>query len=801
MGNDEWITTASVAEKAELLAGRDFWSMHGVDALGVPSIVLTDGPHGVRLQSTATDELAIGANLPATCFPTASTLASTWDPALVERVGVALGVESRALGVSVLLGPGANIKRTPLCGRNFEYFSEDPLVSSAMAAAWIRGVQSQGVGASLKHFAANNQEKLRFSVDAVVDERAMREIYLASFEAAVREAAPWTVMAAYNRVLGEYATQNPWLLTTVLREEWGFDGVVMSDWGATDDRAAALRAGLDLQMPGVADAARPVIDAVADGSLDVAYVDASVRRLLDLVARTEPARTPVEIDVDAHHALAEEVAAAGSVLLKNDGGLLPLRDAASLHVAVLGDLARVPRFQGAGSSLINARRVVSALDALEGRVASVTYGQGYERYSDRPDPVLLDEARVIASRADVAIVFVGLPEVFETEGADREHMRMPASHDALIETVAAISPRTIVVLSNGSPVEMPWIGHVPAVLEGYLGGQESGGAIARMLVGELEPGGRLAETFPQRWSDHPVAALPDGPRFSEYRESVYVGYRWTDTVDADVLFPFGHGLSYTSFDWSAASVGAAQLAQDSAATTVAVTVTNTGDRAGSEVVQVYVRPPASGTFRAAHHLGGFAKVALGAGESAQVEVALDRRAFARWSPTRQGWVVDPGTYVLEVAASSRDVRASLEVQIAGDAVPEPEAPEVYAAPRAAQRFDRPAFEALLGRALEPNEPERKGEFTMNTPLSQLGPSKAAGRLRRAVADRLAGAIGDDEVAAVMVRHTIEDGSLRMLSMFGQGKVPPSVSAAVLLAANGRMTDAVRALVKPGTPRE
>ncbi|MFC6236444.1 glycoside hydrolase family 3 C-terminal domain-containing protein [Longivirga aurantiaca] len=800
MGTDEWIATATVAEKAELLAGRDFWSMHGVAALGIPAIVLTDGPHGVRLQSTATDELSIGANHPATCFPTAATLASTWDPALVERVGVALGVESRALGVSVLLGPGANIKRTPLCGRNFEYFSEDPLVSSSMAAAWIRGVQSQGVGASLKHYAANNQERLRYSVDAVVDERALREIYLASFEAAVREARPWTVMAAYNRVLGEYATQHPWLLTTVLRDEWGFDGVVLSDWGATDDRAAALRAGLDLQMPGVPDAAKPVVDAVAAGSLDPAYVDTSVRRLLDLVDRTEAARTPVEIDVEAHHALAEEVAAAGSVLLKNDFGLLPLRDAAGLKIAVLGDLARTPRFQGAGSSLINARRVVAALDALEERVGSVSYGQGYERYVDRPDAGLLDEARVLASQADVAIVFVGLPEVFETEGADREHMRMPASHDALVETVAAVNPRTVVVLSNGSPVEMPWIGHVPAVLEGYLGGQESGGAIARMLVGELEPGGRLAETFPLRWSEHPVSALPDGPRFTEYRESVYVGYRWTDTVDADVLFPFGHGLSYTSFGWSAAAADRTALTSDDPAVTVTLTVANTGERAGTDVVQVYVRPPMSGTFRPAHHLGGFTKVALAAGASADVQVVLDRRAFARWSPSRHDWVVDPGTYVLEVAASSRDVRGTLEVQVAGDSVPEADAAVVYTAPRAGQELDRASFEALLGRALEPNEPERKGEFTMNTPLSQLGTSTAAARLRGLIADRMGGVIGEDEVARVMVRHTLEDASLRMLSMFGQGRVSPAVAETVLLVANGRMADAVRALRALSTPQ-
>jgi beta-glucosidase len=802
VGTDAWIAAAPVADKAVLLAGRDFWSMHGVEELGVPSIILTDGPHGVRLQSTSTDELSIGANHPATCFPTAATLASTWDPVLVERVGVALGVESRALGVSVLLGPGANIKRTPLCGRNFEYFSEDPLVSSAMAAAWIRGVQSVGVGASLKHFAANNQERLRYSVDAVVDERAMREIYLASFEAAVREAKPWTVMAAYNRVGGEYATESSWLLTTVLRDEWGFDGVVMSDWGATNDRVEGLRAGLDLQMPGVANAATPVVDAVATGSLDVAYADTSVRRLLDLVARTETARTPLEIDVDAHHALAEEVAAAGSVLLKNDGGLLPLQDLTGLTVAVLGDLAVTPRFQGAGSSLINARRVVAALDALGERVGTVTYARGYERYADRPDAALLDEARLLASQADVAIVFVGLPEVFETEGADRDHLRMPASHDALVETVAAINPRTVVVLSNGAPVEMPWIGRVSAVLEAYLGGQESGGAIARMLVGDLEPAGRLAETFPLRWSEHPVAALPDGPKLAEYRESLYVGYRWFDTVDADVLFPFGHGLSYTSFAWSGASVDRASTSGDDAGATVTVTVTNTGDRAGSDVVQVYLRPPRAGAYRPAHHLGGFAKIALEPGESAVVEVPVGRRAFARWSPSLHNWVIDPGTYTLEVAASSRDVRATLEVQIVGDAVAEPPAPRVYEAPTAGQAFDRASFVTLLGRALAPNEPERKGEFTINTPLSQLGASSAAVRLRGMLADRMGGVIGEDEVARVMVRHTLEDASLRMLSMFAQGRLSPAIADVVLLAANGHAAEAVRALRSTvGTPTD
>ncbi len=573
-GLGEWLRTATLQEKCALLAGRDFWSMRGIDDLGIPAIVLTDGPHGVRLQTSGAESLDAGTNEPATCFPTAAALASSWDPALLERVGVALGVESRALGVSVLLGPGANVKRTPLCGRNFEYFSEDPLVSSAMAGAWIRGLQSEGVGASLKHFAVNNQETLRFSVDAVVDERALREIYLASFERAVVDTKPMTMMAAYNRVGGEYATESTFLLQQVLRDEWGFDGVVMSDWGATNDRVAGLRAGLDLQMPGQGDAAEPLVAAVREGRLDVAVVDGAVRRLVDLVRRTEGARVPAEVDTEAHQRLAEEAAAAGSVLLLNDG-TLPLTPGGT--VAVIGDFAAAPRFQGAGSSIVNARRVVAALDGIRER-ATVDFARGYGRYAEQTEPALLDEAVRLARGADVAVVFVGLPEVFETEGADRTHLRLPAAHDALVEAVAAANPRTVVVLSNGAPVEMPWVRRVAAVLEGYLGGQESGGAVARMLFGELEPGGRLAETFPARWTDHPVHDLPMGPRFSEYRESLFVGYRWFDTVEADVAFPFGFGLGYTSFAWSGAALDRATAGADDEVR-VRVTVANTGGRA------------------------------------------------------------------------------------------------------------------------------------------------------------------------------------------------------------------------------
>jgi len=789
---DRWLATATLEQKCALLAGRDFWSLCGIDALGLPSIVLTDGPHGVRLQSTSTDEIAIGANEPATCFPTAATLASTWDTALIERVGSALGVESRALGVSVLLGPGANIKRTPLCGRNFEYFSEDPVVSSQIAAAWIRGIQSQGVGASLKHFAVNNQETLRFTVDAVVDERALREIYLASFERAVIDAQPATVMAAYNRVEGEYATESPFLLTQVLREEWGFEGVVVSDWGATNDRVAALRAGLDVQMPGMPGAASPVVDAVRSGELDLGVVDDAVRRIVALVARTEGARVPAEVDVDAHHALAEEVAAAGSVLLINDG-VLPLATGGT--VAVIGEFAAVPRFQGAGSSVMNARRVVAAIDGIRER-AQVAYARGYDRYAERPDPGLLDEARAAAAACDIAIVFVGLPEVFETEGADRAHLRLPAAHDALVETVAAVNPRTVVVLSNGAPVEMPWRSRVAAVLEGYLGGQESGGAVARMLFGELEPGGRLAETFPLRWSDHPVHDQPMGPRYSEYREGIYVGYRWFDTVAADVAFPFGHGLGYTTFAWSDVAVDES-VVPAGGDVRVRVTVTNTGRRRGSDVVQVYVRPTAPSVYRPAHELAAFAKVHLDAGASQTVELVLGPRAFSYWSPGRGGWTAEPGDYDVEVAASSRDVRGCVRVTLEGDLLPAVAearpAPSVYAAPARGQSFDRESFESVLGRPVGDNVADSRGTFTLNTPLSQLHPSRTGARLRAMLAARFGGAIGDDPVAQVMVRSTLEDAPLRLLRMYSQGRVSQAMLDALVLSANGRRRAALGAL--------
>ncbi|MEV4416385.1 glycoside hydrolase family 3 C-terminal domain-containing protein [Catellatospora sp. NPDC049609] len=781
---EQLVAAMTLAEKAALCAGRDFWSLYGVPRLGVPEILVADGPHGLRKEHS-TGEVQLGESVPATCFPTSVVMASTWDPELVEQVGRALGAEARAEGVSVLLGPGVNIKRTPLCGRNFEYFSEDPLLAGRMGAAWIRGVQSQGVGASLKHFAANNQEERRFSVDALVDERALREIYLAAFEGAYTGGSPWTVMCAYNRVNGVYAAEHEWLLTRVLRDEWGFDGVVVSDWGAVNERVAGLAAGLDIEMPGFGGHHdQLIIDAVESGRLPAAVLDRTAARVLTLVERTAAARTGDHgYDRDTHHALAGRVAAEGTVLLKNDGGLLPL--AGGARIAVVGAFAKEPRFQGAGSSHINPHRLDDAYTRLAGH-AEVAYAPGYARHSAEVDAALLADAVETARGADVAVVFVGLTENYETEGLDRTHLRLPASHDALVEAVAAVNPHTVVVLSNGAPVALPWHGRVPAIVEAYLGGQAGGGALADVLCGLAEPGGRLAETFPHRWADNPVHALATGPRQAEYRESVFVGYRWYDTAGADVLFPFGHGLSYTTFAYSGLAVSGADPVE------VAVTVTNTGDRPGSEVVQVYVHDTANAATRPAQELKGFAKVRLTPGESRTVTVRLDRRAFAWYDVAAARWAVTPGRYEIRVGASSRDIRATAHVDVTGDG---PAAP-AYPVPASGQEWDRAPFAAAYGRLLPDNTADVRGAFTLNTPLNDMRSSLAA-RLLQAVARRQARAFVKDPDSPMgqLIHAMLGEMPLRMLTMMSRGKVTRPTQQALLDLANGRRLRGLRGLAR------
>ncbi|WP_432571343.1 glycoside hydrolase family 3 C-terminal domain-containing protein [Kineococcus sp. SYSU DK005] len=674
---EDLLARLTLEEKASLLGGSDFWHTTAVERVGVPAVMVTDGPHGLRKQAEGADHLGLNASVPATCFPPAAGLASSWDTALLRRVGEALGRETRAERVAVLLGPGVNMKRTPLCGRNFEYFSEDPVLAGDLAAALVRGVQSQGVGTSLKHFAANNQETQRMTVSADVDERTLREVYLTAFERVVRTAQPWTVMCSYNRINGVYASEDPWLLTRVLREEWGFEGLVVSDWGAVNVREDGVRAGLDLEMPSSGGTGtRRVLDAVAAGTLSEAEVDRSARRVLELLAKAAPALAePGTVDHEAHHALAREAATASAVLLRNEpvgegahaAPLLPLAPTGGA-VAVVGEFARTPRYQGAGSSQVNPTRLDDALSALRaafGGSREVVFAAGYDPDAEDLDAALAREAVDAAAGAEVVVVFLGLPPRYESEGYDRAHTHLPAAQVELLERVAAANARVVVVLSNGSAVTVePWQQRVPALLETWLLGQAGGGAVADLLTGAANPSGRLAETIPARHEDDPtVGNFPGENGHVRYGEGLLIGYRWYDAHALPVAHPFGHGLSYTTFAYSDLRV---RPAGDGAQ--VEVTVTNTGAVAGTETVQVYVRDPECSAYRPEQELKGFARLTLAPGESGTATVALDRRAFAFWHTAVQRWVVEGGGFEVRVGASSRDVRLTASIALDGDDV-------------------------------------------------------------------------------------------------------------------------------------
>jgi beta-glucosidase len=662
----------TLQEKASLCLGSDFWHTAPVDRLGIPAITLSDGPHGLRRQPDEGDHVGIGGSLPATCFPTASALGSSWDPALVRRVGEALGREARDQDVAVVLGPGINIKRSPLCGRNFEYFSEDPVLSGDLGAALIEGVQSQGVGTSLKHYAANNQETDRLRVSADVDERTLREIYLPGFERAVTRARPWTVMCSYNRVNGTYASEYHWLLTEVLRDEWGFDGLVVSDWGAVHDRIAAVAAGLDLEMPpnlGVSEVA--LVEAVRDGRLDEAVLDVAVARVLQLVDRAVAGREqPVDaVDVDAHHSLARAAAAECAVLLKNDGDALPLRPAAGDVIAVIGEFARTPRFQGAGSSQVNPTRVDVALDELRAAVpdgVEVAFASGFGIGTTDDDESLADEAVSLARRAARVVVFLGLPAADESEGFDREHLALPPNQIALLARLAEVTEKVVVVLANGSAVQLSdWERHAAAVLETWLSGQAAGGAVADLLLGAANPSGRLAETLPLRLEDTPsYLNFPGEEGHVRYGEGVFVGYRGYDATARAVSYPFGHGLSYTTFDYSNLRASVSGRHEDGdLAVDVTCDVTNTGDRRGKEVVQLYVGDPEASVARPVRELKAFAKVDLEPGETTTVTFRLNARDLSYWSTAIGGWALEAGAFELAVGASSRDLRLSTTVDV------------------------------------------------------------------------------------------------------------------------------------------
>lgn len=654
------IEKMTLEEKAGLCSGYDFWHTKPVERLGIPSVMVSDGPHGLRKQNAEADHLGINDSIKAVCMPNACATAASFDRDLIGSIGKAIGSACQHEQLSVVLGPAVNIKRSPLCGRNFEYLSEDPYLAGEMAAAYINGVQSQGVGTSIKHFAANNQEHRRMSSSSNADERTLREIYFPPFETAVKKSQPWTVMCSYNRINGTLSSENHWLLTEVLRDDWGFEGYVMTDWGACGDRVKGIEAGLDLEMPssgGVND--KKIVEAVRSGKLDEKLLDQAVERILKINYRyLENAKPDTPWDLHSDHLFSAKAAEECMVLLKNEG-VLPLDK--NDKIAFIGEFAEKPRFQGGGSSHLNCSEITSACDAAKG--LNVAYAKGYDVEKDMTDDEMIAEAVGLAKSSAAAVVFAGLPDSYESEGYDRTHMRLPDCQNRLIEAVAAANPKTVVVLHNGSPVEMPWIDRVPAVLEAYLGGQGVGIAEVRIIFGDANPSGHLAETFPKKLADNPSYLSYGGEgNEADYSEGVFVGYRYYDKKEMEVLFPFGHGLSYTDFEYSDLKLSASEIT-DNDTLTATVTVRNVGKRAGKAVAQLYVGDDESSVFRPIRELKGFEKIYLEPGEEKQVSFELSKRAFAFWSEEIHDWYVETGDFTVSVGASSRDIRQSAKVKV------------------------------------------------------------------------------------------------------------------------------------------
>ncbi len=653
------IDKMSLEQKCYILSGKDFWSSRDYESAGIPSMTLSDGPHGIRKQEGAGDQLGLNGSLPATCFPTAATMANSWDPALGEEMGQYLGEEAAVQDVCVLLGPGLNMKRSPLCGRNFEYFSEDPYLAGKMAAGYVRGIQSKGVSACPKHFAANNTELRRQASDSIVDERTLREIYLTGFEIVVKESDPKSIMSSYNMINGVYANENEHLLQEILRDEWGFSGFVVSDWGASNDYVEGVRAGSHLEMPTCGgDSGDQLIKAVKEGRISEELVDRRVDELLEVVFPTRAACDAVKgqtFDIEAHHAMAMKASEQSIVLLRNEGGILPL--AAGSKVAVIGEFAQKARYQGAGSSVVNCTKLDNTLDVIGNfDLDMVGFAAGYPRVG-KGDPAMQAEAVELARKADYVLLYMGLDEISESEGLDRSHMRLPQSQIDLLNAVAEVNENIIVVMSAGSAVEMPWLDKCKALVHGYLCGQAGASAVLKVILGQVNPSGKLSETYPVSYSDVPSAPyFPAKERTLEYREGLYIGYRYFETAQVPVLFPFGFGLSYTTFEYSDLKV------TDKAAT---FTLTNTGKVDGAEVAQLYVSAVAPKIYRPVKELKGFTKVFLKAGESREVTIPLDDKAFRYFNTKTNRFEIDGGEYKILIGASVADIRLSGSVTVAG----------------------------------------------------------------------------------------------------------------------------------------
>ena len=767
----------TLLQAAALLSGASAWDSRAIPAALVPSFVMSDGPHGVRRQLGDADHLGIAESEKATCFPTASALAATWDPDLAREMGEALGLEARGLGVDVLLGPGLNIKRSPLCGRNFEYFSEDPILAGRMAAGLVDGIQSTGTAACPKHFAVNSQELRRMASDSIVDERTMREIYLTGFEIVCRDAGPRVIMSSYNLVNGTHAHENRHLLTEILRDEWGFDGMVVSDWGGCTDAVGAVRAGGSLEMPapGLEDARR-IVAAVEAGTLDASDVYARAQEVVNVASASAGLPAPTPYDVDEHHKLATRIASEAITLLRNEDDLLPL--SAGTRVALIGDLADTPRFQGSGSSQVNPTRVEAPRELLEAQgedargLVAAGYARGYERHGGTSD-ALIAEAVDLAKSADVALVYVGLDELAESEGLDRPHMRLPEGQDRLIEAVVAANPHTVVVLTGGASVEMPWAGSVPALVNGYLTGQGGAAAMLNVLTGAVNPSGRLAETYARSYEDHPTAAwYPATGPLSYYREGPFVGYRYFTTAGIDVAFPFGYGLSYSRFEYS-------DLEVDQEGATL--TVTNTSERDGADVVQLYVSAP-GGVFGPARELKGFAKVEVPAGGSVRVTIPFDRYTFRHWETSRGAWETEAGTWMIYVGPNVEDTPLSATLDVEGTTLSpiDPALGHYLSADVAG--ITNGEFAVLLGRTIPTAHPT--DEITASDPMSELIRAKSwLARLagRKLHADKAkADAKGDPDLNV----HFALNMPLGSIAKFTNGAVSADMIDAVVEVING-----------------
>ncbi|MCI9111356.1 MAG: glycosyl hydrolase [Eubacterium sp.] len=793
MKHPEIIEKMSLKQKADFASGYDYWHLESAQDLGLPKIMITDGPHGLRKQNPNGNSVGLGNSYPSTCMPPAATSACSWDENLLREEGEALAEECLQEKVSVILGPGTNIKRSPVCGRNFEYFSEDPLLAGKMSAGLINGCQSKGIGTSLKHFACNSQEAFRMIINEVIDERTMREIYFPAFEIAVKEAQPWTIMNSYNRINGVYASQNDWLQNKVARDEWGFEGLFVTDWGASVDRVPGLKAGTDLEMPssGTLNAER-IVAAVENGELDEAVLDERIDMVVDLILKSKPAlEKDFKFDIEEHHAVARKVAEGSMVLLKNDDNVLPLKE--GQKIAVIGEMAKAPRYQGSGSSVINPTKLDNAYDSLIEAGVNVTYAQGYYKApptkkdkSRKSDTELISEAAAAAKAADVAVVFIGLTEALEAEGYDRADIEIPAEHNALVAEVVKANPNTVVVLAGGAVVHIPWIDNVKAVLNSGLGGQAGGSAVANILTGKVNPSGKTAETYPLSFEENPVYGnYPGQPVVSEHKESLYVGYRYYDTAKKDVLFPFGYGLSYTTFEYSDIKLSASEI-KDTDTVEVSFKIKNTGSVDGAEIAQVYVADKDSTIFRPEKELRAFTKVFLKAGEEKEVSLTLGKRAFAYYNVNIGDWHVETGEFDILVGASSRDIKLSAVIHVASTVDAEipnykETAPAYYTADISEMTGEQ--WAAVYGQELPSAERDTTKKITIYNCLDDASHTKWGGKIGRLIKKVISNFGSAENGDAAMLQAMAVQIPIRNFISMSMGVFSPKMAEGLLQILN------------------